>query len=100
MPEYQMWISDETGDVRCPSGESRNIFKQRVIYAFACIENMLMKSCFEKKSAIVSCHGGVIVCIMDYLFPDMKNFYEWQPESGRGYMIYYENEKVKKYEPL
>jgi len=37
----------------------------------------------------VACHGGSITAIMDYLYPNEKNFYEWQPKPGRGYTLVY-----------
>ena len=77
--EYQSWIMDETEKIACPGGESREQFKERVIAGFKSIAN--------KKNALVLCHGGVITCIMEYLYPGEKNFYEWQPATGRGYVL-------------
>ena len=40
-------------------------------------------------SAFVVCHGGTITYIMEHLAPGQKNYYEWQPKPGRGYMLSY-----------
>ena len=77
-PAYQHWINGGSS-ATCPRGESRDGFKNRVTAGL----NKL--SCLNAESAIVVCHGGVIVSIMEQLFPTEKNFYEWQPGFGRGY---------------
>lgn len=79
-PEYQNWINDENS-AACHRGESRDIFENRVIAGL----NKL--SVMGIESFVVVCHGGVIVSIMERLFPGQKNFYEWQPGFGRGYTI-------------
>ena len=80
-PDYQAWIKDETGDARCPGGESSNEFCRRVYAAFDALAAM-------EEDAVVVCHGGVISRIMARLFPgEGRNFYEWQPPAGHGYAI-------------
>ena len=80
-PDYLAWITDDSGETRCPGGESSAIFKKRVFEAFDELVN-------NEDSAVVVCHGGVIAEIMARLFPDSgKNFYEWQPSAGCGYAI-------------
>ena len=81
-PDYQKWISDKTNLVRCPGGESKNEFLERVIAGYKQIEK-------GSESKLIICHGGVIVSIMEFLFPARRNFYEWQPNPGRGYTIMY-----------
>ena len=83
--DYQAWITDETGVIPCPGGESRNQFKKRVIDGFNHILYEVKRS--GCGSAFVSCHGGVIACIIEYLSPNKGNFYERQPQPGRGYSI-------------
>ena len=83
--DYQAWITDETGGYCCPKGESRNQFEKRVIDGFNSISETIRQSGFN--SAFVVCHGGTIACIMEYLYPNTQNFYEWQPKPGRGYTL-------------
>jgi len=91
--DYQAWITDETGDVACPGGESKNRFQKRAIQAFD-------KLASQSRPAFVSCHGGVIVCIMDTIFPNQRNFYEWQPQPGHGYTLIYTEGQLHKYTNL
>ena len=83
--DYQEWITDETGGYECPGGESKNQFERRVIAGF----NYILSTVRQDKlsSAFVSCHGGTIACIMEHLFPNTQNFYEWQPKPGHGYTL-------------
>ena len=83
--DYQAWIMDTTDTVVCPGGESKKLFKERVIAGFLNVAGVCVAA---EESALVVCHGGVIACIMDYLWPSTKNFYEWQPPPGRGYSLY------------
>ena len=81
-PDYIRWISDEAGRIPCPGGESTGAFHQRVLEA----GNALIIR--PEDSALVVCHGGAIVCLMQNWFPAIqRNFYEWQPKACRGYAI-------------
>ena len=86
-PGYQDWINDEVGDVRCPGGECKLGFTQRVLEGFDALLCIYRQQ--EAGSALLLSHGGVIVCLMEHLFPKTRNFYEWQPGPGRGYTLSY-----------
>ena len=81
--DYQMWITDETGLVTCPGGDNKQGFTRRVIDGYI----KLTSNARNELDSLIVCHGGVIACIMEYLFPDTHNFYEWQPKPGRGYTL-------------
>ena len=85
--DYQTWISDTKGIVSCPQGESKLQFAKRVTTGYEAVTRKVRQA--GGASAIIVCHGGVIVCIMEELFPQTRNFYEWQPEPGRGYTVAY-----------
>ena len=87
--DYQKWITDETGDVPCPGGESKKQFKKRVIAGYNCIVSEIHQA--NCSSVFVACHGGTIACLMEYIQPRAKGFYEWQPAPGRGYTLIYVN---------
>ncbi len=81
-PDYVRWIEDDTGTVACPGGESSSAFRERVFEGGRIL--------LEKKwsEAIVVCHGGVIVSLMQAWFPsESRSFYEWQPGPCRGWRI-------------
>ena len=97
-PAYIAWITDETGDVCCPGGESRNIFAARVCATFDALCGRLEQS--HVSSSVLVCHGGTIVQIMDRLRPNEKHFYEWQPAPGRGYSLVFQKGKLCRYKPI
>jgi alpha-ribazole phosphatase len=81
-PAYIAWIEDQTGSVACPGGESQAIFARRVITGFQEVVDKGMP-------ALVVCHGGVITCLMQHLFPkEPRHFYQWQPRPGEGYTVH------------
>jgi len=94
--DYRAWTIDETGHICCPGGESKDIFSQRVMTGF----NLLLEYAQQVEAVLAVCHGGVITRIMDNLFPGVRNFYEWQPEPGRGYSLTYDIEKICSYKTI
>ena len=82
---YQDWISD-LDTVCVPNGESKQDFICRVVTGVQKIETLGVSN------VVLITHGGVIATIMDFYFPGNKNFYEWQPDCGRGYTIQIEDE--------
>jgi alpha-ribazole phosphatase len=96
--DYQVWITDETGDAECPGGESKNSFVRRVIEGYSYILNIAQRS--GSVSAFVSCHGGVIACIMELLQPKIANFHEWLPEPGHGYSLTYVSGRFSNYKSI
>ncbi len=86
IPEYTVWLSDESGDVVCPGGESRNEFTKRVMAPF----NTILSA---GEDAVVICHGGTISAIMCSLFPNERNYLYWIPKSGRGYKLLIDEDK-------
>lgn len=93
--DYQAWISDSTGNIRCPLGESKNEMVSRVLDGYE-----LLMSKARQSNALLICHGGVIACIMEHLFPKTRNFYEWQPEPGRGYTLVYASGRLQLYKTI
>jgi alpha-ribazole phosphatase len=79
-PDYLRWIGD-IGGTACPHGESQKIFEDRVARGLSKLSEMTFDS------VAIICHAGVIVAVMERRFPGQRNYYEWQPQNGRGYTI-------------
>ena len=94
--DYQAWINDSTGLVSCPAGENKRQFLERILAGF---DTLLQKSS-QAESALLAGHGGVIAGIMDHLFPHTRNFYEWQPQPGRGYTLLYASGRLCGYKKI
>ena len=82
--QYQMWISGCNELNVCPGGESSLQMKDRVI-SFA---KKILSGKEEEKRIAIFTHGGPVVALMQYFFPEeKKNFYEWRCGFGQGYKI-------------
>ena len=83
--DYIAWIEDKTGKIKCPNGESKEIFYKR-------IEKQLNDLIIEinkkgEKEGVIVCHGGTIGTLLE-LFSDTEDyFYNLQPECGGGYKV-------------
>jgi len=94
--DYQAWIADQTGLIACPGGESRQRFERRVLAGFG----QLLEKSKGARSVLAVCHGGTIATIMESLNPGQRNFYEWRPSPGRGYMLVYEGGELCQYKEV
>ena len=88
-PDYISWINGGP----CPGGESRDGFRERVLTGW----EQLVEKAKDGLSTSAVCHGGVIVTIMEELFPGGRDFYEWQPGYGRGYAIWIRENEPPEY---
>ena len=82
-PAYQAWI-DSGGRLKFPGGESGVDFRKRCCAAFlSCIKDAKEKNA-EKMAVVV--HGGTIMSIMEAFGKPRKDFYDWQPKNGGGFL--------------
>ena len=96
--DYLAWITDESGAVSCPCGESKKQVEKRVIEGY----NLILEEVRQAGhgSALAVCHGGTIACVMEHLKPKANDFYRWQPQPGRGYSLIYASGRFSKYLPI
>ena len=82
---YSEWCSGDNEKKRCPDGESGIEMKARVLDSY---KKLLLLGA----NLLIICHGGPISAIMEHVFSnERKSRYEWQPASGTGYLISYDN---------
>lgn len=84
--DYLSFIASN-GKGHIPNGENIDIFKSRCCKAF----ELIIKIMGEKRqaSAVVVCHGGTIMAIMEHYEQSGKSFYEYMVKNGRGFETKY-----------
>ena len=86
-PEYVSWCSGDNQNKCTPGGESGRDMRDRVI---ACISQLRN----DGQDVLIVTHGGPIAAVMDHYFPEEdKNRFQWQPEAGSGYILFFENSR-------
>lgn len=83
--DYVNWINDEEGLLKCPNGESKIDFKNRIKEGFLELIEYLNEN--KIKTAFGVTHGGTIGMILETMYNSKKKFYEWQPKNGEGYKL-------------
>lgn len=95
---FDKWAWDTTGDERIADAETANEFHVRIHEG---LKELLGKHRLKEWShrhggqdavSVVVCHGGVIACIMEKLFPSVcGSMWDWLPEPGFGYAVDFED---------
>lgn len=88
-----------------PEGDSKKSFAKRV---YRGLETLVEKHKTKengntegKTVSIVICHGGVITASLSKMFPDEEmNMWDWMPKPGRGYKVYFEEDRPTGYEKI
>ena len=85
--DYLKWIGADGESFLCPGGESTLIFRRRVLSGG---HTLLV---WPWDSAVVVCHGGVIVQLMQAWFPsENRHYYQWQPTACHGWLVTFDNQ--------
>ncbi len=109
-PEYyerwQRLDMDESNLFQFPEGESVKEFYERIkrgkdeLVGKHRLCELSHRHDGKDAVTIMVCHGGVSAAIMHDFFPGKKNFWEWIPEPGHGYIIQFENSEAVSYETI
>lgn len=80
--DYQEFI-DSNGESDFPNGEKQSDFKNRVLKGFS----EVLKNMSSKNSgfAVIVCHGGTIMTILESLTGE--NYFSFQIKNGFGYKL-------------
>lgn len=91
---FDKWAWDTTGNERIADAETANEFHDRIGEG---LKELLEKHRKAEQAheddgqdavTVVVCHGGVIACIMEKLFPAVcGSMWDWLPEPGFGYAV-------------
>ena len=85
-PDYQAWLSDESGEFVIPGGESNRAVRERAV---GCVRRL---AAAEDGVMLAVCHGGIIAAVMhEFLRDSSRSFYDWIPHACHGYAICFRN---------
>ncbi|MGN0707530.1 MAG: histidine phosphatase family protein [Faecalibacterium sp.] len=83
-PAYLAWVSANC-ESRCPDGERRSDFCERVCRAFAALTDAALAR-GEQRLVIVA-HGGTQMAVLErYVLPH-RDYYEWCAPNGGGFVL-------------
>ena len=88
-PDYRAWV-DSGCEGRCPGGESRSEFCDRVCAAFSTlVENAAAR---EEPLLVLVAHGGVQMAVMERFALPERGYFDWNAPCGGGYVLDWEEE--------
>ena len=83
-PQYRAWV--ETGcEGRCPGGESKAEFCQRVCTAFAALVDAALAA--GEPQLVIVAHGGTQMAALERFAVPHKNYYSWCAPAAGGFVL-------------
>lgn len=83
-PQYRAWV--ETGcEGRCPGGESKAEFCQRVCTAFAALVDAALAA--GEPQLVTVAHGGTQMAALERFAVPHKNYYSWCTPAAGGFVL-------------
>ena len=83
-PQYRAWV--ETGcEGRCPGGESKAEFCQRVCTAFAALVDAALAA--GEPQLVIVAHGGTQMAALERFAVPHKNYYSWCAPTAGGFVL-------------
>ena len=88
-PDYRAWVEDGC-EGRCPGGESRGEFCERVSGAFSTLVEEAATR--EDSLLVIVAHGGVQMAVMERFALPESGYFDWNAPCGGGYVLDWEKE--------
>ena len=87
--DYRAWV-DGGCEGRCPGGESRGEFCERVSGAFSTLVEEAATR--EDSLLVIVAHGGVQMAVMERFALPESGYFDWNAPCGGGYVLDWEKE--------
>lgn len=81
-PDYRAWVGSGCAD-RCPGGESKTVFCDRVCGAFSA----LMAAAPRTDPLVIVAHGGTMMAVLERFGRPARDYYAWQRPCGTGWLL-------------
>lgn len=102
---FTTWAYDLSGDVHFPGGDSKNSFIERVskglheLLGYHRLKELSHRHSGQDAVSIAVIHGGVMSQMLNELFAEEgRTLWDWMPEPGHGYTVYFQDGKAERYE--
>lgn len=83
-PAYRAWV-DGGCMGRCPGGESRVEFSERVCAAFECLADAAVRA--GENTLVIAAHGGTQMAVLERYAVPRRDYYAWCAPNGGGYIL-------------
>ena len=83
-PAYRAWVDSGCRD-RCPGGEDRTAFSERVCEAFRQI--LETEQLNREAEVFVVAHGGTQMAVLERWGSPAREYYRWQSRCGCGWLL-------------
>ena len=83
-PAYRAWV-DGGCMGRCPGGESRVEFFERVCAAFERLADAAVRA--GENTLVIAAHGGTQMAVLERYAVPRRDYYAWCAPNGGGYIL-------------
>lgn len=83
-PAYRAWV-DGGCMGRCPGGESRVEFSERVCAAFERLADAAVRA--GENTLVIAAHGGTQMAVLERYTVPRRDYYAWCAPNGGGYIL-------------
>lgn len=83
-PAYRAWVDGRCMG-RCPGGESRAEFSERVCAAFERLADAAVRA--GEDTLVVAAHGGTQMAVLERYAVPRRDYYAWCAPNGGGYIL-------------
>lgn len=83
-PAYRAWV-DGGWMGRCPGGESRAEFSERVCAAFERLADAAVRA--GENTLVIAAHGGTQMAVLERYAVPRRDYYAWCAPNGGGYIL-------------
>lgn len=81
---YREWVDSGCED-RCPGGETRKEFTERVCQAFIPLVNRAVEE--KNEELVVVAHGGTLMSILSAFAVPERDYFSWSTPAGDGHEL-------------
>lgn len=83
-PDYRAWV-DGMCLGRCPGGESKEEYVQRITAAFSALLEQARDEAWS--DCVIVAHGGTQMALLEAYADEVRDYYDWQLPCGHGYRL-------------